>query len=103
MLRIRNKGDYVQQNQGGDRTCRSPVGSKREDNVLLKAFHRGGARGAVGCLHCRSFSGEDTGGLDQLLMIRLGQRLGAAQKSCGVTKESGSESAPICRAGRTFL
>lgn len=75
------EGEYVEKNNDNDRTwfavCRG-----LEDNVLLRAFHQGvSRRGEAGNLsdHASDRFQEDTRvGLDQLLMIRLAERLGAA-------------------------
>lgn len=72
------KGDYVQANQPADKSWFA-VGRGFEDNVLLKAFHQGMVReGPVSDRTADQFQEETAVGLDQLLMIRLAQELGAA-------------------------
>jgi hypothetical protein len=69
------KGDSVQQNQEGDETWFA-VGKGFEENVLLKAFHRGVIReGPLGDRTADRFQEEAEVDLDQLLMIRLAQQL----------------------------
>lgn len=64
-------------NKEGDKTWFA-VGRGFEDNVLLKAFHQGVVReGPLGDRRADRFQEESTVGLDQLLMIRLAQQLGA--------------------------
>ena len=73
------KGDYVRPNSDEDTTW-FPVGKGHEDNLLLRAFSSGVKRsGPVANLAGDRFDEkcEDIG-IDQLVMIRLGQRLGAA-------------------------
>jgi len=71
-------GDYVQANVLDERT-RFGVGRGFEDNVLLKAFHQGVVReGPLSDRTADRFREETAVGLDQLLMIRLAQQLGAA-------------------------
>jgi hypothetical protein len=71
------KGEYIEQNRHGDRTWFA-VGRGFEDNVLLRAFHQGVAReGPLGDRTADRFSEETSVGLDQLLMVRLAQHLGA--------------------------
>jgi hypothetical protein len=54
------------------------VGRGFEDNVLLKAFHQGVVReGLFGDRKADRFQEDSSVGLDQLLMIRLAQQLGA--------------------------
>jgi len=72
------EGDYVEQNQGREKT-RFAVGRGFEDNVLLQVFHKGVVRkGELSSLTSDRFSEISEVGLDQLLMIRLAQKLGAA-------------------------
>jgi hypothetical protein len=72
------KGQQVEQNQEGDRTWFA-VGRGFEENVLLKAFHQGMVRdGPLADRTADRFQEETPVGLDQLLMIRLAQQLGAA-------------------------
>jgi len=72
-------GETVQQNRDGDRTW-FPVGREFGNNLLLNAFDAGMYIG--GKLADRGgsdkFREEKPVGIDQLLMIRLGQELGAA-------------------------
>jgi hypothetical protein len=70
---------HVQQNREGERTWFA-VGRGFEDNVLLKAFHQGMVvrEGPLGDLTADRFQEETPVGLDQFLMIRLAQQLGAA-------------------------
>jgi hypothetical protein len=66
-------GEYVDQNKEGDRTWFA-VGSGFEDNVLLRAFHRGVTRqGELGSRTSDRFAEDSRVGLDQLLMIGLAQ------------------------------
>lgn len=90
------KGDYIQQNQDGDRT-RFAVGRGFEDNVLLRAFHQGVTRrGELGSRTSDRFDEEISVGLDQLLMVRLAQQLGAApDKLRGSEGERISNQRPI--------
>jgi hypothetical protein len=75
------KHDDIQQNHDGDRTWFA-VGRGFENNVLMRAFHQGVIRrDGLGSLAGRTsdqFEEETSVGLDQLLMIRLAQQLGAA-------------------------
>ena len=72
------KGQVIEQNHEGDRTWFA-VGRGFEDNVLLSAFHQGVAReGPLSDRAADRFREETPVGLDQLLMIRLAQQLGAA-------------------------
>ena len=75
------KDEYVQQNRDGDKTWFA-VGRGFESNVLLRAFHQGVTRreeaGSLAGHTSDRFEEETTVGLDQLLMIRLAQALGAA-------------------------
>ncbi len=71
-------GEYVQQNQPGDKTWFA-VGEGFEKNVLLDAFNQGVVRrGELGSRTADRFDEESDVGLDQLLMIRLAQQLSAA-------------------------
>ena len=71
-------GDYVQQDQSGEKTWFS-VGEGFEKNVLLSAFNQGVVRrGELGSRTADRFDEESEVGLDQLLMVRLAQQLGAA-------------------------
>ena len=75
------EGEYVQHNHDQDRMW-FPVGRGYENNVLLRAFHQGvtqsGAPGSLSDHTSDQFKEETSVGLDQLLMIRLAQQLGAA-------------------------
>jgi hypothetical protein len=75
------KGEYVQQNREGDLTWFA-VGRGFADNVLLKAFHQGvvwrDAKGELSSRRSDRFEEQTRVGLDQLLMIRFAQQLGAA-------------------------
>ena len=73
------KGDYVKPNGDGDTTW-FPVGKGHEENLLLRVFSHGVKRfGNVANLAGDRFDEQqDDIGIDQLLMIRLGQQLGAA-------------------------
>ena len=98
------EADYVEGNQEGDRT-RFAVGRGFEDNVLLKAFHQGVLReGPLSNRTADRFQEEEEVGLDQLLMIRLAQQLGAPpDKLRGGEGERISNQRPIAeRAARHF-
>lgn len=98
------KGQHVQQNQEGDRTWFA-VGRGFEDNVLLRAFHQGVVReGPLGDRAADRFQQETPVGLDQLLMIRLAQQLGAApDKLRGSEGERISNQRPVAeQAARHF-
>ncbi len=90
------KGQHVEQNQDGDRTWFA-VGRGFEDNVLLKAFHQGIVReGPLSDRTADRFQEEMPVGLDQLLMIRLAQQLGAApDKLRGGESERISNQRPV--------
>ena len=70
------KGDHVKQNAETDRTW-FPVGIGYEKNVLMRAFSQGiKLRGELASRTSDRFDEEnDSVGLDQLLMIRLAQKL----------------------------
>jgi hypothetical protein len=98
------KGDLVQANDDGDRSWFA-VGRGFEDNVLLKAFHQGVVReGLLGDRASDHFQEDASVGLDQILMIRLAQQLGAApEKLRGGEGERISNQRPIAeRAARDF-
>jgi len=98
------QGDYIEQNREGDRTWFA-VGRGFENNVLLRAFHPGVVRhGELGSLTSDRFDESTTVGLDQLLMIRLAQQLGAAPaKLRGSDGERISNQRPIAeKAARDF-
>ena len=75
------RGDYIQQNGENDRSFFA-VGKGFESNLLLRAFHQGVTwRAGPGELASRTsdrFEEETPVGLDQLLMIRLAQQVGAS-------------------------
>ena len=99
------EGHYVQQKQEGDRETWFAIGRGFEDNVLLKAFHQGVVReGPLADRTADSFQEENEIGLDQLLMIRLAQQLGAApDKLRGSEGERISNQRPIAeQAARDF-
>ena len=98
------KGQHVEQNQEKDRTWFA-VGRGFEENVLLKAFHQGMVRdGPLADRTADRFHEETPVGLDQLLMIRLAQQLGAApDKLRGSEGERISNQRPIAEeAARQF-
>lgn len=72
-------GEWVEQNQSGDRTWFA-VGQGFEENVLLRAFHQGVRRkGEILANRATDeFDEDEEVGLDQLLMIRLAQQLETA-------------------------
>ena len=72
------KGDYVQFNNSDDRTW-FPVATGHEENLLLRTFNHGiMGNGLVANLAEDKFDERADIGIDQLLMIRLAQLLGAA-------------------------
>ena len=82
------QGDYVQQNDG-TRTW-FPVGRGFEDNLLLRAFNQGVTqRGELGSRTADHFEEQTQVGLDQLLMVRLAQQLGAAPDKSRGRKDKG--------------
>ena len=84
-------GNHIEPNDAGDRTWFA-IGKGHEENLLLRAFSQGVQRnGPVADLAADRFD-ERNGdiGIDQLLMIRLAQQLGAAPD-----KVRGKESAQI--------
>jgi hypothetical protein len=91
------KGEYIQRNQEEDRRTWFAVGRGFQDNVLLKAFDAGVIPGEIlGNLTSDKFDEEEPVGLDQLLTIRLAQRLGAApEKLRGAEGEKISNQRPI--------
>ena len=90
------KGHYVEQKQDGSHTWFA-VGRGFEDNLLLQAFHQGMVHeGPLGSRTADRFREEEQVGLDQLLMIRLAQELGAApEKLRGSEGERISNQRPI--------
>jgi hypothetical protein len=97
------EGQSVRQNQEGDRTWFA-VGRGFEDNVLLKAFHQGVAHeGKLADHSSDRFQQETPVGLDQLLMVRLAERLGAAPEKLRGEAERISNQRPIAeQAARNF-
>lgn len=97
------KGEYVQANQE-DKKSWFAIGRGFEDNVLLQAFHQGVVRdGPLSDRTADRFQEDKEVGLDQLLMIRLAQQLGAApEKLHGSEGERISNQRPIAEqaAGR---
>ena len=73
------KGDYVEPEDAGHRTWFA-VSKGYEENLLLRAFSQGmERRGPVDDRRGDRFiESDDSVGFDQLLMVRLAQRLGAA-------------------------
>jgi len=97
-------GDFVQQNDSTKRTW-FPVGEGFEKNVLLGAFNQGVIRrGELGSRTADRFAEESDIGLDQLLMVRLAQHIGAApDKLRGGEGEQISNQRPIAEeAARNF-
>jgi hypothetical protein len=91
------QGDYVEPSQEDRRTWFA-VGRRFEENVLLKAFHQGMVlrEGPLSDRTADRFREEEQVGLDQLLMIRLAQELGAApDKLRGSEGERISNQRPI--------
>jgi hypothetical protein len=99
------KEQYVQQNREGDRSWFA-VGQGFEDNVLLRAFHRGVVRHGevLAGRKADRFEEQAPVGLDQLLMIRLAQYLGEApDKLRGGEGERISNQRPVAeQAARHF-
>jgi hypothetical protein len=98
------EGDYVQQDQEHARTWFA-VGRGFEENVLLRPFHQGVTRhGELANRTSDRFCEEEAVGLDQLLMIRLAQQLGAApDKLRGTGGDRISNQRPIAeKAAREF-
>lgn len=98
------EGENVQLNEDGDRTWFS-VGRSFEENVLLRAFHQGVTRdGQLASRSADRFDESAEVGLDQLLMIRLAQRLGTApDKLRGGEGERISNQLPVAeRATRNY-
>ena len=98
------KGEHVQQNHDGGQT-RFPVGKDYEENVLLQAFHQGiEQHGYAEDFASDQFKEETSVGVDQLLMIRLAQRLGhAPEKLRGGEGDKISNQHPIAeKAAKVF-
>jgi len=89
-------GEYIRQNDDKTRTWFA-VGRGFENNVLLRAFHQGVAReGELGSRTSDRFKEDTPVALDQLLMIRLAQKVGAApDKLRGSDGEQISNQRPI--------
>lgn len=99
------KGEYIQQNQDGDRTWFA-VGRGFENNLLLRAFHKGVTWRDVllGSRTSDKFEEETSVGLDQLLMIRLAQQLGAApDKLRGSEGERISNQRPVAEKAAEYF
>ena len=97
-------GEYVQHNDSAEETWFA-VGEGFEKNVLLSAFNQGVVRrGELGSRTADRFAEESDIGLDQLLMVRLAQQLGAApDKLRGGEGERISNQRPIAEeAARHF-
>ncbi len=98
------KGEHIEQSKDGDKTWFA-VGRGFENNVLLQAFHKGVVReGELGSRTSDRFDESKLVGLDQLIMIRLAQVLGAApDKLRGKEGERISNQRPIAElASRHF-
>jgi hypothetical protein len=101
------KDEFVKQNEDGNRTWFA-VGRGFENNILLRVFHQGVIRsdepGSLAGRRSDRFEEKTTVGLDQLLMIRLAEQLGAApDKLRGGEGERISNQRPIAeRATRDF-
>jgi hypothetical protein len=98
------KAHYVGQCSEGDQTWFA-VGGGFENNVLLRAFHQGVVRkGQLSSRTSDQFEEDAEVGLDQLLMIRVAQQLGAApDKMRGAGGEKISNQRPIAeQAARHF-
>ena len=82
--------DYVQQNDGTPTWF--PVGRGFENNVLLRAFNQGVTqRGELDSRTADHFEEQTWVGLDQLLMVRLAQQLGAAPNKARGRKDKGDQ------------
>ena len=88
--------NHIEQTQEGARTWFT-IGREFEDNLLLKAFHQGMVHeGPLGSRTADRFREDEQVGLDQLLMIRLGQALKVApDKLRGSQGERISNQRPI--------
>ena len=99
------EGEFIELSQEKNLTW-FPVGRGHEENVLLRAFNQGiKRRGELGSLTSDRFDERvESIGLDQLLMIRLAQELGAApQKLRGKEGDRISNQHPIAeRAASEF-
>lgn len=98
------ESDFIEQNREGDLTLFA-VGKGFENNVLLRAFHQGVVRrdepGSLASRTADRFQEETPVGLDQLLMIRLAEQLGAApDKLRGTEGERISNQRPIAEKAR---
>lgn len=94
------KGDYVEPNRDSGRTWFAVAGNQ-QDNLLVRAFSTGVAWGdLVADRAADQFDEQESGiGVDQLLMIRLAQQLGAApDKALGRESARISNQRPIAEA-----
>jgi len=97
-------GESVQINQAGAKSSFT-VGQGYEDNVLLKAFHQGMVREGLfsGNRAADRFQEDVPVGLDQLLMIRLAQKLEEPPEKLRGTEGQISNQRPIAeQAARDF-
>ena len=96
-------GEYVQQNDSAKKAWFA-VGEGFEKNVLLGAFNQGVVRrGELGSRTADRFNEDSDIGLDQLLMVRLAQQLGAAPDKLRGGGERISNQRPIAEeAARHF-
>ena len=98
-------GEFVESSKDGDRKTWFPVATNHEKNLLLRAFSHGVTRGGhVADLAADKFDEEADVGIDQLLIIRLAQLLGAApEKIRGKSDHRISNQRPIAeRAAQNF-
>ncbi len=98
------KGEFVKQSSE-NRDTRFAVGRRFSENVLLRAFNKGiGVSGEMSSLTSDIFNEETPVGVDQLLMIRLAQKVGEApDKLRGSEGERISNQRPIVeKASRQF-
>lgn len=99
------KGEHVEPNAEGDRTWFA-VARGFEHNVLLRAFSQGiGRRGGfLADLSSDRFDETDESvGLDQLLMIRLAQRLGEAPGRAAAKTAKISNQRPIAEQAAEYF
>ena len=97
MLANRRTGDYVTPSDETDQT-RFPVVNRYEHNPLLRVFGQGITRrgGLLGDLASDRFDeADDTVGLDQLLTIRIAQKLGRAPKKLRPSPAQGADAHQI--------
>ncbi len=98
-------GEYVQDNDSADRT-RFAVATGHENNLLLRAFNQGITRqGEIASRKADRFDERnDAVGVDQLLMVRLAQELGAAPaKAAGKGSDKISNQRPISEKAATHF